>query len=266
MPTAQVDGVRLHYLEVGTGEPAVVLLHAFPLHAEQWGPQLACLSSNHRVIAPDLKGFGRSDAPPDRHAYTMESYASEVATLLEQLGVTRAVVGGLSMGGYVTFEFLRRYRDMAVGVVLADTRALADSREVLERRSSQQAQVERGETSALIDALLEGLLSSSTKHSRPELVAYVRSLMAATPPAGIIGALEAMKRRPDSTADLSSIDVPTLVLVGEEDALSPPDVVTDFQSQIGGSRLAVLPRAGHLSNLEAPDDFNAAVVDFLAEV
>ena len=139
----------------------------------------------------------------------------------------------------------------------------ADTHEAFERRTDQQDQVARIGTTALIETLLDGLLSEHTKTHRLELVEQVRRLMA-NPPAGFIGALEAMKHRPDSTDELREIDVPTLVIVGEDDTLSPPDVAREMQQRIRGSELAVLPRAGHLSNLEAADEFNAAVAGFLA--
>jgi len=262
VPFADVGGTRLHYLDVGTGHLPVVLLHAFPLQAEMWAPQLACLSARTRVIAPDLKGFGRSDSPDDRPAYTMAGYAGDVAALLGHLDVGRVVLGGLSMGGYVAFSFLQHFGGMVEGLVLADTRATADPPEVLERRTTQQDAVARDGPEAVVDTLLAGLLGDHTRANRPELVAQVRGLMD-NPAAGYVGALEAMKKRPDVTGDLPGIAVPTLALVGDEDAQSPPDVVRGWQERIPGSRLAVLPGAGHLSNLEAADGFNAAVDDFL---
>jgi 3-oxoadipate enol-lactonase len=173
------------------------------------------------------------------------------------------VLGGLSMGGYVSFAFLRQYRERVAGLILADTRPGADTPQVYERRTDQQDQVARIGTAALIETLIEGLLCDETRAQRSELVERVRGLMA-NPAAGYIGALEAMKHRPDSTAELAAISVPTLVLVGEEDGPSPPDVVRDMQERIPGAQLAVLPRAGHLSNLEAAEEFNAAVAAFLS--
>ncbi|MDQ4069461.1 MAG: alpha/beta hydrolase, partial [Actinomycetota bacterium] len=263
MPFAEVDGIRAHYHDVGTGEPALVLLHAFPLHSGMWAPQLEALSSQRRVVAPDLLGFGRTDAPESMFRYTMLGYADLVAGLLDHLSVERVVLGGLSMGGYVGFAFLREYRDRVAGLILADTRAAADTPEVFERRTDQQDQVARVGTTALIETLLAGLLSEHTKANRLELVEQVRRLMD-NPPAGFIGALEAMKHRPDATEELGSISVPTLVVVGEDDVPSPPDVARQMHERIPGSELVVLPRAGHLSNLEAADEFNSAVVDFLA--
>lgn len=263
MPFAEVDGARLHYLDAGAGEPALVLLHGFPLHAGMWAPQLEHLSAKRRVIAPDLLGFGGSDAPDSMFRYTMLGFADLLAGLLDTLGLEQVALGGLSMGGYVAFAFLREYAERVSAVVLADTRASADTNEVYERRTDQQDQVARIGTTALIEVLLGGLLSDHTRATRLELVERVRRLMA-NPPAGYIGALEAMKHRPDATDKLARISVPTLVVVGEDDALSPPDVARGMQERIPGAELAILPRAGHLSNLEAAEEFNAAVDDFLS--
>ena len=265
MPFAEVDGVRLHYLDAGQGEPALVLLHGFPLHAGMWPPQVEQLSSDRRVVAPDFLGFGGSDAPDSMYRYTMLGFADLLAGLLDRLGLDRVVLCGLSMGGYVAFAFLRQYPERVSALVLADTRAAADTTQVFERRTDQQDQVARIGTTALIEVLLAGLLSDHTRATRLELVEQVRRLMA-NPAAGYIGALEAMKHRTDSTEQLAAITVPTLLIVGEDDALSPPDVARGMQQRIPGSELAVLPRAGHLSNLEAAEEFNAAVADFLSRL
>ena len=274
MPFAEVDGARLHYADVGPKEPSavggeekppLVLLHAFPLHSGMWAPQLEHLSSQRRVIAPDLMGFGGSDAPESLFRYTMLGYADLVAGLLDHLGLDRVVLGGLSMGGYVSFAFLRQYSERVAALNLPDTRAEADTSEVFDRRTDQQDQVARIGTTALIEVLLGGLLSDHTKAHRLELVEQVRRLMA-NPAAGYIGALEAMKHRPDSTDELARIWVPTLVVVGEDDTLSPPDVARAMHDRIAGSQVAVLPRAAHLSNLEAADAFNGAVAGFLGQL
>jgi len=228
-----------------------------------WAPQLEHLSLRHRVIAPDFLGFGGSDAPDSMSRYTMLGFADLLAGLLDRLGLDRVTLAGLSMGGYVAFAFLRQYAERVTALVLADTRAAADTHEAFERRTDQQDQVARIGTTALIETLLGGLLSDHTRATRLDLVEQVRRLMA-NPAAGYIGALEAMKHRPDSTDELGRISVPTLVVVGEDDALSPPDVARDMHERITRSELALLPRAGHLSNVEAAEEFNAAVGRFLS--
>lgn len=252
----------MRYFDKGEDEPALVLLHAFPLRAAMWSAQLDALSPANRVIAPDLLGFGETDAPDDPGAYSVDVWADQVAGLLDHLGLERAVVGGLSMGGYAAFAFARRHRSRLAGLVLADTRPGPDSPEVAERRRNQIGQVRRQGTAELVETLLGGLLSKTTLQDRPDVVASARALMDSSP-AGFIGALDAMIRRPDSVPDLAGIDVPTLVVVGEEDAPSPPEVAASMQAAVPGAVLAVLPGAGHLSNLEAPEAFNAVLADFL---
>lgn len=258
MPTTTLDGTRMHWLEAGAGEPVVVLLHAFPLHAGMWEPQLEGLSDRCRVVAPDLLGFGGTDAPEDPGAYSVDRWADGVAALLDHLGLDGVVLGGLSMGGYVTFAFLRRHRHRLAGLVLADTRPGPDTPEVAERRTAQARQIAEEGTRRLIETLLEGLLGEHTRAHRPAVVESARRLMA-NPASGFVGALEAMKRRPDSTPDLPSIDVPTLVVVGNDDRASPPETAREMADAIPCASLAVIPHAGHLSNLEEPEAFNREV-------
>jgi len=267
MPTVTVEGTTVSYVDVHAGAdgPPVLLLHAFPLHSGMWQPQLDAVSGRHRVIAPDLKGFGSSDAPEDESAYSMASYADEVAALLGTLEIDQVVVVGLSMGGYVAFSLLDRHPALVAALVLADTRAERDSEQVLERRTQQQQQVREEGTVAVIDTLLDTLLSEHTRELRPQVVVEARRLMD-NPPAGFVGALEAMKSRPDATGRLGAIDVPTLVLVGDHDKPSPPEVARALHEQIPGSRFAVLANAGHLTNLEVPDAFNQALSDFLGDL
>jgi 3-oxoadipate enol-lactonase len=265
MPTATVNGTRMEYTDTGGDGTPVLLIQAFPLHAGMWKPQIDSLGDRFRLIAPNLKGFGGSDAPSDASDYSMDGYARDLKALLDELGITKAVIVGLSMGGYVAFAFLRLYPDAVAALVLSDTRAEADAPEGKERRSAQQTQVRETGTTALIDALSGALLGEATRTSQPQLVERAKELMD-NPPEGFVGALEAMKNRPDSTADLAKIRVPTLVLVGEEDGVTPPEASRKMHEHVGGSRLVVLPGVGHLSNLEAPEAFTEALAGFLNEL
>lgn len=261
MPEVDIGGRHVHYLDQGDGGLALVLLHAFPLRAAMWSPQLGALAAT-RVVAPDLIGFGASDAPDDLSAYSVDIWADLVAGLLDHLGLERVILGGLSMGGYAAFAFHRRHRSRLAGLVLADTRPGPDAPEAAQRRRAQIGQVRERGTAELVETLLGGLLGEYTRRHRPEVVAATRALMDSSP-AGFRGALDAMIRRPDSTPDLATIDVPTLVVVGEQDAPSPPDVARAMHAAVPGADLAVVPGAGHLSNLEAPAAFNAALADFV---
>ena len=265
MPSARSNGLTINYLDTGGDGTPVVFVHGFPLDGRMWEPQINKLGGRRRIIVPDLRGFGASDVPEDRSAYSVDSFADDVAAVLGDAGINRAIVCGLSMGGYVTFAFNRKFRERVAALVLADTRAEADPPEAKEKRSNQQAQVEREGTDGLIDVLPGALLGAKSRSNDPELEGRVKVLMD-NPAAGFIGALEAMKQRPDSSADLVKIDVPTLIIVGEDDGLTPPEAAGTMHEAIAGSQLVVIPEAGHFSNIEKPDEFNRALEKFLNDL
>jgi 3-oxoadipate enol-lactonase len=266
MPFATVGSTRLHYLEAGSGDPPLVLLHAFPLHAAMWERQLADLSGRWRVIAPNFPGFGQSDPLPDTEPPSLEAYADGVAGLLAHLDLSSVVLGGLSMGGYAAFVLARHHRPLVRAMILADTRAGADTSEVKERRTNQQAQVREKGTAELVEALLGNLLTEDTRANRSDVVDHARRLMADASPESVVAALEAMKRRSDATGDLAGLDVPTLVIVGDQDQTAPVEVAQEMTEQLPQARLAVIQGAGHLSNLEQPEAFAAEVQAFLEQL
>jgi 3-oxoadipate enol-lactonase len=260
---ARTGGGRTRYLEAGTGTP-VVLLHAFPLNADMWRPQLAHVPDGHRYIAPDLRGFGPAATDrPSSATTTMAEMASDVGLLLDALEIQHATIGGLSMGGYVAFALFRLAPERFSGLLLADTRSQADTAEGREARRKMVELLRQHGPSAVADEMLPRLLGDTTRRERPAIASLVRAMIDANPPDGIAGAMEAMKDRPDSTPLLARISMPTLIVVGEEDRLTPPADAESMHRQIAGSRLVTLPRAGHLSNLEAPDDFSRTLADFL---
>ena len=265
MPSVTVDSRRIEFLDSGGEGTPVLLVHAFPLRARMWEPQIEALGDRWRFVAPDLKGFGDSDAPDDAASYSMDAFADDLKAVLDELGIDRVVLAGLSLGGYVALAFLRKYRSSVSALVLADTRAEGDAPEAIEKRTNQQGIVREQGPGALTDGLIGALLGEPTREKKPDVVENVRGLMQ-NPPAGYVGALEAMKGRPDSTPDLTSIDLPTLIVVGENDTLTPPDLSRKMHEHIGGSRLVVIPEAGHLSNLEAPEAFNGALAEFLGSL
>ena len=260
---AQVNGVTLAYDDKGTGLP-IVLLHAFPLNRSMWAPQVAGLSHRFRVISIDLRGHGESDAPFWR--YSLEQYALDVKELLAGLKITKAVFVGLSMGGYLEFTLYRLFPELILGLVFADTRAEADKPEQSQWRFKLAQQTGIMGASAVIADMLPKLLAPKTYERHPDLVERVRAIQAAAPAQGIIGDLMAMAERPDSIQLLSSINIPTLVVVGEEDVLTPPADARRIVEGIAGAELVVLPDAGHLSNLEQPDRFPGAVERFTDRV
>jgi 3-oxoadipate enol-lactonase len=252
----------LAHADVGHGLP-VVLLHAFPLNRSMWEPQIAALFGECRCIAPDLRGFGDS---PKSGPYTMDRHADDVAALLDALQIEKAVVVGLSMGGYVALAMWRKHRHRIRALVLADTRATADTDEAKQKREDLIGVARRDGPSGVAEKQITGLTGRSTREKQPELINRIQTVMSGETVEGIVGALEAMRARPDSTPLLSEIDVPTLVVVGEEDVITPVKEARAMAAMIRGSRLEVIPEAGHLSNLERPAAFNAALSDFVGSL
>jgi len=257
---ATINGINLAYTDAGHGTP-VVLLHAFPQSRAMWDQQVTALTKRHRVIAPDFRGFGESDAPEG--PYTLDQYADDVNGLLDHLAVPQALFVGLSMGGYTLFAFYRRHAARVNGLVLADTRAQADTEEGRAGRMAMAQTARSKGAGAIADIMLPKLLSSVAQHTKPNLVRQVRSTIERTTVSGITGALMAMAERPDSVPLLAQIACPVLVITGELDGPTPPADGKIMAERIPGARLEIIPRAGHLSNLEEPEAFNRTLLDFL---
>lgn len=252
----------LAYADEGPG-PVVLLLHGFPLSRAMWEEQLTGLGSIYRVIAPDLRGFGESPVPEG--VYTMDAMADDVAELLETLDIMGpVVVGGLSMGGYVALSLAARYPTRVRALILMDTRAGADTPEAAQGREATARTVLATDSAApVVDAMLPRLFSKLTLEQRPERVEPLKAIMDQTAPKGIAGALRGMASRPDRRGDLAKIAVPTLVLVGEEDILTPPAEAKAMAEAIPNAQLEVIPQAGHLAPYENPSAANAAILGFL---
>lgn len=257
----------LHYIETGSG-PAVVLLHAFPMDSALWAAQRRPLAqAGYRVVTPDLPGFGGSPAPAGPPS--LDVMADEVAAMLDGLGIERAVVGGLSMGGYVTMAMMRRHRDRLAGVILADTKPGADTAEAAANRLAVAASVEQaGSASIVADGMLPSLLGATTRAQRAQVVTAVRRWIGAQRAAGVAWAQRAMAGRPDSSGDIASFGGPVLVLYGAEDTISPAADAHGMAeaARSGGSTVQVveIPQAGHLTAVEAPDAVTRAILAWLA--
>lgn len=254
------SGLTIGYDEAGSGTP-LVLLHAFPLDRTMWQPQLAALAGAARVIAPDLPGFGESPAAP----FTIEGVAETVAEFLAARDVRKAVVCGLSMGGYVALALARKHPDRLAGLVLADTRAGVDDSTTKANRTKSIALVNEKGSAALFETMAPKVLSEQTHAAKPDVVARLKAIAAKQPAASVAAALAALRDRPDANPGLKDIAVPTLVVVGEFDQVTPALAAANLSAQIRGSTLVHIPGAGHLSNAENPDAFNAAVRGFLGE-
>lgn len=260
MSLARIGGGDLAYDVRGQG-PALLLLHAFPLGLSMWEPQVRAFAATHQVIRFDARGFGGS--PPGDGLLTMERIADDAVGLLDHLGLSRAVVCGLSMGGYAAFALVRRHADRLKALVLADTRAGADTDAARAARAAQAQTVRKEGSAAIADAVLPKLVGDTTRTQRPEVVARLRETIAANPPRGIADALAGLAARADSAPTLREIRVPTLVVCGAEDTLTPVSESEALVRGIAGSRLEVIPGAGHLSSVENPEAFNNALGRFL---
>jgi 3-oxoadipate enol-lactonase len=258
---ARVCGRDVRFLEAGAGWP-VLLIHAFPVNADMWRPQLERVPEGWRFIAPDVRGFGPEPAPSG--SFTLDDVAADFAAFLDHLRLDRAVIGGLSMGGYITMALLRRSPERFDGMILADTRADADTPEGRDGRRAMIELVRAKGPAAVADQMLPKLLSTAARERQPELVAQVRRMIESASGEAIAAALAAMIARPDSTPDLSHVNCPALILVGAADEVTPEASARVMEQRIDRSRVVVLPDAGHLSNLESPDAFSRALSDFLA--
>jgi 3-oxoadipate enol-lactonase len=276
----------------------LVLIHAFPLNARMWEPQLALAEHGWRIIAPQLRGMdqtsprGSTQATPGPAAAadgreggsgiakatargregdsgnapettSIDDYAGDVIDLLDALHIEDAVIGGLSMGGYVTMAMFRHAPRYFRGMLLADTRSQADTPEGTEGRKRMLALLRAKGSRAVLEEMLPKLLGDTTRRERPAIADRLHELVLSNSEAAIAGAIAALMTRPDSTPVLSSIHCPTLVLVGDEDTLTPPQLSEDMHHAIAGSELVKIPVAGHLSSLERPEAFNAALGTFL---
>ena len=243
----------------GVGDP-LVLLHAFPLNGRIFEPQMKAFSGARRVVAPDYPGFGRSPRTPAQP--DVRYYAEGVLSLLDRLHLERVILGGVSLGGYVAFECMRLFPERVSALVLANTRPEGDPEEMREIRNEMALSVARDGVEVLVELQLERLLAPDSLHD-DDLVEDIRAMILENSPDGAVAALGAMRERPDSRPLLGKILVPTLVVSGEEDGISSPEVMGAMAAEIPDSRHVTIPRTGHLSNLEAPEKFNAALADFL---
>ena len=264
MVVRSVRGLEMAYDEAGSGVP-VVLLHGFPFNRTLWRDQVESLSASHRVVTPDLRGFGESSVGAE-DAATMEEMARDVAALMDELKIERAIIGGLSMGGYVALAFCRQFARRVRALILADTRPQSDTeegrqnREVMARRALDEGM------GAIAEAMLPKLLAPATHMKNPQAVARVRDMILSTRTEAAAAALRGMAVRQDQTNFLQNILQPTLIVVGSEDQLNPPADSETMRREIRGSRLEVIEGAGHVSNVERPKEFNAALTKFLKDL
>ena len=260
---AKINGITIAYSDQGTGLP-IVFLHAFPLNRTMWATQEKALSSQFRIITIDLRGHGESDAP--LWLYTLEQSADDVNALLDQLAIQQALFVGLSMGGYILFAFYRKYAARVKGLILADTRAQADTAEEKDGRFQMAQTAYKKGPSAIADIMIPKLISPATIQTKQDLVQQVRAMIEGNQISGITGNLMAMAERSDSVPLLSQITCPTQIIVGELDQATPPSDAKLMAGEIPNAHLAIIPGAAHLANLEQPTTFSQIVSSFASDL
>lgn len=256
-----IDGIDMAYDDRGDG-PALLLIHGFPLNRKMWQPQLLPLNeAGFRVIAPDLRGFGESDAPQE--GLSMERFADDLIALLDALRIERAVVGGMSMGGYILMNMLERYPERVRAACFIATKSSADDEAGRASRSALAAEAKRLGANPIIKIFAELLFATQTMRSHPELIARVTSWMRDTDPRGLAGGLLAMRERKDSTPLLAKFHLPSLVIAGTEDRALSPDAMALLTTGLPRCQSRMIDNAGHMVNMERPEEFNATLLQFL---
>ena len=256
--------MKIAFEEHGKGDP-IILLHAFPLSRQMWKQQFEPLiQADYRVIAPDLRGFGESSNFSDINS--MEAMAQDVAELMDNLNIEKAVIGGLSLGGYVAFNFFRLFPLKVAALLLCDTDSAADTDEKRASRIDMIEKIEDRGSEVLVEDMLPKLVSDDTKSNNNELMNALEQMFAGADRQALIGALRGMAERESHDELLKSIAVPTFLIFGEEDSITDLEVAGSLKDRIPASGLFIIKNAGHYSNLEQPEQFNAAVLDFLKAV
>lgn len=261
-PIARINGISLTYHESGPqNAPAVVFLHAFPLSSKMWEAQQKALSDKFHTVAYDMRGFGRSE--PGDGQTPLEFFVDDLMDLLDFLKLKQVILCGLSMGGYVALRAIERHPERVSGLILCDTRTEADSNQSKLKRAASVRLIKQKGLAAFSQGFLKIALAPETLQEKPGLVTWLKETIHAQNPLGVCAGLLAMAARTDTTHVLASIRVPTLVVTGEKDTFSPPELAKSLSQKIPDASYQIVPRAGHLSNLEQPGAFNQALVDFL---
>jgi pimeloyl-ACP methyl ester carboxylesterase len=262
MPARTVGNASFYYEESGRGLP-LVLLHGFPLDSRIWRKQRESLADSFHVITPDLRGFGKSQS---NESFTMKSLADDVHAFLAEIGALPAVLGGLSMGGYVALEYVKKYPTDLRGLLLIDTRAEGDSTEGKQARTKMIELVKEKGPPAVAEQMMPKMLAPDSLKGKDDVVRELQQIMQSCPATTIINALLAMRDRTDHTSDLPSIGAETLIVVGEADSITPVASAEKMHTAIPNSQLTIIPKAGHMTSMEQPQALNDAIHSFITSL
>ena len=258
----QTNDISTFYVESGTpnGVP-IIFIHGFPFSHEMWKPQLDAFLSGFRAIAYDVRGHGQSDVGDGQ--FSIEFFVDDLIALMDKLSIPKAILCGLSMGGYIALRTIERFPDRVKGLILADTKSESDGNEARTKRSASLRGVKQDGVAAFAENFAKAIFWSETFSRNPQAIETIKNIIRNNSPLGIGGALLALAARTDTTTFLPSIAIPTLILVGEHDALTPPSASKAMHSAIPGSELAVISNAGHMANVENSEQFDQTMFEFL---
>lgn len=262
-----INNVLHRYIDIGIpNTPPVIFIHGFPFSHRMWsfpGGQTEALSGTHRVIAYDIRGHGESEVGTGH--YTIELFVDDLIGLMDHLQIHKAVLCGLSMGGYITLRAVERHPDRVLGLVLCDTRSEPDSNEGKIKRTAAIKNIQMNGMKTYAAEYVKNVFAPESFDRHPEAVKMIQSIVERTAPLSIFGSLLALASRTDTTPNLPNIACPTLIMVGEKDLLTPPASAEAMKEKIPGAEMHIIPNAAHMSNLEKPDIFNKHLVTFVSQ-
>ena len=262
---AIINNINIAYDTAGqkNGIP-VVFIHGFPFSKEMWKPQVDALKGSHFVVTYDVRGHGGTDVGDGQ--YSIEYFVDDLIGLLDHLKISKAVIVGLSMGGYIALRAIERHPEQFQALVLADTRSETDGNEAKVKRAIQAKAIKIDGAKKFAEGFVKAVFWEKSFQTKPEAVEMIRTTIEKTPPLGIAGTLIALASRTDTTSSLADIKIPTLILVGEHDAITPPSASQSMKEKIPNSELYVIPEAAHMSNLENTTEFNKHLINFLKKL
>jgi len=257
----EIKGNKVSYFEEGKGEIPVIFIHGFPFDKSMWKDQVYALSSDHRAIAYDVRGYGNSHAGTEE--FTVDQFADDLFLFMDALQIRKAIVCGLSMGGYIVLNAITKQRERIAGLILCDTQCAADTEEGKEKRRKTIAFIKKNGLKDYAEESMKNLFAPQSFTDKKEQVAFVKDMILTAEAGNICKTLEALANRKETCSTLDKVNIPTLILVGKEDKVTPLAAAQKMQELIAGSQLHVIAEAGHMSNLENPSDFIAQVKVFL---
>ncbi len=263
MKELTIDGLNVKYFDEADGKE-IIFIHAFPMCNRMWNEQVEFFKSKNKIVVYDLRGFGYSEVGDGQ--FTIETHVDDLMMIIDKLEISSPVICGLSMGGYISLRALERYQNKFKAVILSDTRSEADNNTAKINRSYQIKQIHNGETENFFDNFIKKALSKNTINTNIEVVKFINEMIRWQTPKGIIAGLLALGCRTDTTEFLPKINIPALIIVGEEDKLTPPEFAKDLHCKISGSRLEIISNAGHFPNMENAKEFNRVVNNFIEEL